>query len=262
MRPVEFVKNLISSGRCTFTRRNAAEALHKDGSALSVVLNRLKHDGWVLPLSRGFYLALDVQHQARGTLDPTWFVDEWARFHKVEYYVGGLSSAEQHGAAHQRPMQFHVFTNRQLRSLRNGKLHIVVLFKKGISEMMWEQRKTPAGYFRVATSEMTAYDILAYQRSCPSLDHAATVFVELGEVLSDERLAALIGLGAKVAVLQRLGWLLDFVGWREKTERLHDALQKKRLQWHSLDPRIAAAGEKDGRWKISVNLDVQPDIER
>jgi predicted transcriptional regulator of viral defense system len=222
----------------------------------------LKREGWVCPLSRGFFLALDVQHQEWGRLDPTWFVDEWARYYGTGYYVGGLSAAAHHGAAHQRAMQFQVFADRQLRSVKSDRLHMLVMYKKRISDEMWEQRKSPAGYFRVATPEMTAYDIMAYRRCCPSLDHAATVYVELGETLSAEALAGLLQPGRNVSVLQRVGWLLDYVGWQERSGLLHDALSKRRLQWRPLDPRMATAGERDSRWKLIVNSDVQPDIER
>ena len=136
MKPIAYIKERIKAGRYTFTRDEAAKALHKDGAVLNSTLNRLKHDGWVYPLSRGFYLALDIRHQARGILDPVLFVDDWARHHKVEYYVAGLSAAEQHGAAHQRPMQFQLFTDRQLRSIKHPELHIAVLFKKDITDTM------------------------------------------------------------------------------------------------------------------------------
>lgn len=262
MKPIEYIKHRIKSGYYTFSRAEAAEALNKAGAVLSSTLNRLKHDGWIYPLSRGFYLALDVQHQVRGFLDPVWFVDDWAHHHNVEYYVAGLSAAEQHGAGHQRPMQFQVFTDRQLRSIKHPELQIEVLFKKNITDAMWEERKVPTGYFHLATPEITAYDIIANHRSCPSLDHAATVFVELGEVLSGKYLAGLVDQGCMLSVLQRVGWLLDFVGWQEKTGPLHDALSRKRLLWHTLETRIAGKGERDNRWKIVVNTEIQPDIER
>lgn len=262
MRPVEFIKDRIKAGRYTFTREEAGKAWGKTGAVLSSALTQLKRDGWIYPLSRGFYLALDVQHQAKGVLDPVWFIDDWARYHGVLYYVGGLSAAMHHGAAHHRPMEFQVVTARQMRSIRHPKLRMAFFFKKVINSNMWEQRKSPAGYFRLATPEMTAFDIVAYQRSCPSLDLAATVLVELGEVLLPDRLAALIKQGCAVSVLQRLGWLLDLTGWREKTEMLHSALTGNRSTWRPLDTRIESGGKRNLRWRIIENTDVQPDIER
>ena len=131
MKLVEFIKDRIKAGRYTFTREEAARACHKNGAVLSSALAsaQARKIGFILyPVD--FYLALDVQHQGKGILDPVWFVDDWARYHKIGYYVAGLSAAEQHGAAHQRPMQFQVFTNRQMRSIKHAKLHLALLFKK------------------------------------------------------------------------------------------------------------------------------------
>ena len=105
----EFVKGVLSSGRFSFTLDEAREATGLRGQALNMALQRLKRDRWVVPFSQGFYLALDVQHQAAGVLDPVWFVDDWARELGVDCYVGGLSAAAIHGAAHQQPQAFHVF---------------------------------------------------------------------------------------------------------------------------------------------------------
>ena len=74
----------------------------------------------VNPFSQGFYLALDVQHQTAGMLDPEWFVDDWARFLGVDYYVGGLSAVAVQGAAHQRPVAFQVFMPRNMRAVSTG----------------------------------------------------------------------------------------------------------------------------------------------
>jgi len=262
MKPLEYIKARIRTGHHTFTRAEAEAALGMQGAVLSSTLNRLKRAGWVYPLTRGLYLVLDIQHQSMGILEPTWFVDDWARHHRAEYYVAGLSAAALHGAAHQRPMQFQVVANMQLRSVRQPRIHLVVLFKNAVTERMRERRKSPAGYFYVSTPEMTAFDIVAYRRSCPSLDHAATVLVELGEALSADALAGLLEQGCMPSVCQRLGWLMDHAGWQEKTKPLHDALSKQRLSWHALDTRLAAKGDRNGRWRVIVNTDVQADIER
>lgn len=259
--PQQFVRGLLSRGRYTFTLEQAAEALGRQGPVLNTVLQRLKRDGWVVSFSRGFYLVLDVQHQAAGMLDPKWFVDDWTKSLRVEYYVGGLSAAELHGAAHQRPMVFQVVANRQLHTIGHPKFRMDIMYKKKIIPEMWEQKKSPAGYFRVSIPEVTAYDVVAYHRACPSLDHAATVMVELGEVLRSDALGRLPILGCRLPVLQRLGWLLNRTGWREKADHLAEALRGKRLAWRPLEKRLPAEGERDKRWKIIVNTDVQPDIE-
>lgn len=258
----QFVKNLLKRGRYSFTVQEAAEHLGKRGAALNLVLQRLKVAGWVVSFSRGFYLALDVQHQGAGMLDPAWFVDDWARHMRMSYYVGGLSAAAYHGASHQKPMQFQVFGDRQVRSVTHPSLHLATFFKRGLTEVPVERFKSPAGFFRVSTPEATAYDLVAYVRCCPSLDHAATVLVELAETIKAPQLGKLAAEGCGRPALQRLGWLLEHVKWSEKAGALHAALERRSLNWVSLDPRIPSKGLRNDRWHVVENTDIQPDIER
>ncbi len=258
----QYVRKLLKRGRYSFTVEEAGEHLDKRGAALNLVLQRLKTAGWVVPFSRGFYLALDVQHQEAGLLDPAWFVDDWARHMRMSYYVGGLSAAAYHGASHQKPMQFQVFGDRQVRSVTQPGLHLATFFKRGLAEVPVERLKSPAGFFRVSTPEVTAYDIVAYVRCCPSLDHAATVLVELAEKIADSRLGRLAETGCRLPALQRLGWLLEHVNWGEKAEALHAALERQHPAWVSLETRLPSKGPRNARWHVVENTDIQPDIER
>ncbi len=258
----DFVKQLLKRGRYSFTLPEAGEKLGKQGPALNLALQRLKKAGWIAPVSRGFYVALDVQHQAGGMLDPAWFVDDWARHMRMAYYVGGLSAAERHGAAHQRPMQFQVFGDRQVRDVRQPELHMATFYKRNLAVTPTITLKSPAGYFLVSTPEATAGDLVTYHRCCPSLDHAATVLVELAEVMDPRRLADLPSQGFSLPALQRLGWLLDHVKWPEKAERLHAKLNRNALNWVPLESRLPCKGRRSDRWRVIENTDIQPDIER
>lgn len=257
-----FVKELLMRGRYSFTLLEAGEKLGRQGPALNLALQRLKKAGWIAPVSRGFYVALDVQHQAAGMLDPAWFVDDWARHMHMTYYVGGLSAAERHGAAHQRPMQFQIFGDRQVRNVRQPELQLATFYKRNLTATPTVKLKSPAGYFVVSTPEATAGDLVAYHGCCPSLDHAATVLVELAEAVNARRLADLPAKGFSLPALQRLGWLLDFVQWPGKAERLHAALSRTALNWVALESRLPCKGRRSDRWRVIENTDIQPDIER
>ncbi len=257
-----FVKDLLKRGRYSFTLDEASEKLDKQGPALNLALQRLKKAGWIAPVSRGFYVALDVQHQAAGMLDPAWFVEDWARHLNMAYYVGGLSAAERHGAAHQRPMQFQIFGDRQVRDVKQPRLHLATFYKRNLAATATVKLKTPAGYFVVSTPEATAADLVAYHRCCPSLDHAATILVELAEAMDSRRLAHLTAQEFSLPTLQRLGWLLDCVKWPEKAKRLHAALSRNALHWVALESRLPRKGPRCERWRVIENTDIQPDIER
>jgi hypothetical protein len=73
-----------------------------------------------------------------------------------------------------------------------------------------------------------------------SLDSIATVLSDLGAKLRDAPLLALVPAFER-SVLQRLGYLLDFVKQPECANMLHDHLRKARpLPWVELEPHRRA----------------------
>ena len=125
---------------------------------------------------------------------------------------------------------------------------------------MWIQKTVPAGYLRVSTPEVTAYDLLFLPKACRSLSRVATVLVELGEVIKAQALAELCDLDCETIPLQRLGWLLDHSGWKKETVELHAALQHRKPQWRLLEPQLPKQGRRNDRWHIIENTEVESDI--
>jgi hypothetical protein len=145
-------------------------------------------------------------------------------------------------------------------NLRKGAYRVDFFYKRHIIPTMSEQRTSPAGYYRISTPEMTAYDLLRYPRACPSLDLAATVLTELGERIEADRLAHLPEMETELSVLQRVGWLLDATGWEEKTTLLAQRLHQQRQVWHRLRTDAPPEGERSTRWHIIVNATVESDV--
>lgn len=212
-------------------------------------------------MGNSFFTIIDPLNQAAGSIPASWFLDEWARFKGIEYYVGGVSAAEMHGAAHQRPQVFQIVVNRSMRPFSLPSEKIVFLYRRRIVNAMWEQKKVPTGYFRVSTPEMTAYDLLALRKACPSLNRVATIYVELGEVIRTRAIARLCDLGCETAILQRVGWLLDHTGWDRLTGGLFRKLDAQHLNWVPLHPGLAVRGTRSDKWRVIENTDIQPDIE-
>jgi len=153
-----------------------------------------------------------------------------------------------------------VVRDRRVVNLHKGAYRIDCYYKQQITAACWEQRKSPAGYYRISTPEMTAYDLLRYPRACPSLDLAATILTELGERIEAERLAALTDLETETSILQRLGWLLETMGWDDKTASLAHRLQQRRRVWQPLRTDAPREGARDARWHIIVNTNVEADV--
>lgn len=258
---IEYIRESLAGGQYTFTRSDAAKALNRHGDTLNKILSRLKRAGWVLPIGDDFFTIVDPQNKRLGHIPPEWFVDPWTKFKGVEYYVGGVSAAALHGAAHQRPQIFQMVVNRSMRAFHLPSLRVRFLYRQAILPSMWAQRKVPTGYFHVSTPEMTAYDLLSLRNACPSLDHVATIYVELGEAMRTSRVAALCEEGFETPVLQRLGWMLDHTGWTKLTDGLARRLTQRRRDWIPLHTRLPFKGTRNDKWRVIENTDIQPDIQ-
>jgi AbiEi antitoxin C-terminal domain len=117
---------------------------------------------------------------------------------------------------------------------------------------------------KISSPELTALDLLRYARVAGTLDSIATVVSDLGAKLHAAPLAALAPAFER-SVLQRLGYLLDFVNQADCANMLHDYLQKARpLPWIELEPSPRRAKskpviERDTRWNVIVHRKPQLD---
>lgn len=257
----DYVHDLQSRGRYTFTRREAEENLKVSNVALTFALNRLSKKGRIAAVKRGFYVIVPAEYSASKVLPADWFIADLMKFIEQPYYVGLLSAAALHGAAHQQPQAFQVMTNRALRPVRVHGLLIRFFTKARTGQTPIKEVKTPTGYIRVSTAAVTAIDLVAYQRGVGSLDRVATVLQELVEAFDADALLASAQAGNEIQPIQRLGWLLDKLGHASVTGKLNDWLKQQRPIPTPLDPALPRKGfSRDARWNVIVNTDVEPDL--
>src|SRR3990170_3982800 len=125
-----YVEGLLAHGRHTFTREEAEASLKSSTIATYHSLRRLQKRGWLAMPRRGFYLIVDPEHRQLGALPATAWIDDLMRFHGISYYVGLLSAAAMHGAAHQQPQEFQVVAGAVLRPLTVGRVRIRFFFRR------------------------------------------------------------------------------------------------------------------------------------
>ncbi|MHB1090152.1 MAG: type IV toxin-antitoxin system AbiEi family antitoxin, partial [Ilumatobacteraceae bacterium] len=122
----------------------------------------------------------------------------------------------------------------------------------------------PTGVMRVSSPEVTVFDLVADPQHGGGLSNIATVIAELLDTgrLSNTALAEVAGL-YRVAVRQRVGWLIDKVlprvGSKFDLFALAHAVHE-RVEPTPLDAAGRRAGHLDSRWNILVNTDVEPDL--
>lgn len=249
----EFVRSVKRNKRNAFTREEASEALGKRGPALTMALQRLKEGGWAVPFSREFYVIPKQPGESSEIPNPLCFVHEWARFLGADYYIGGLSAASLYDAAPPQPGTVQIFMNKVVRTVETGGLRFDVFYRKEIPGELIERRESPFGCLFISGCELTMYDLLAYRGCCPSLPQAAEAIGCLAGGFKTFRMIKWVRRGGRLAVLQRLGWIMDHLGRTERAGGLYLFVGNRRLNWRRLDVRRPPHGPRDERWKIIVN---------
>ena len=263
-----YLTTRLSEGRVVFTAAEAQAELGISRGALLDAAERQQRRNHLIRPRRGFYVIVPPQFLGWGAPPPSWYIDAMMAHSELPYYVGLLSAAGLHGASHQAVMEFQVITNRQLGPIRAGRSNIVFRYRKIMEAVAdgIERRNTYTGQMNVAGVELTALDLVRYPRGAGGLDHIATVLMDLGRLIDADKLAALSGAFER-SVAQRLGHLLDRLGYRECTDGLHEALtRRKAMFWVELDPlegagqdSAPAVTERDERWRVQVRLAPEPD---
>ena len=256
-----YITDLLATGRTVFTNKDAERALDVGHGAFLDAAERLQRRKALLSPRQGFYVAVPPQFATWHAPPPTWYIDALMKHEGQDYYVGLLKAAEYHGATHQAVMEFQVVTSKRLPRIRAGRSLIVFYFRKNLNVVAEgvERRKTDTGSMRLSSAALTALDLLRYPYASGGTDNIATVLADLGPTIDGERLASL-SRHVERPVVQRLGFLLDWLGHRAKTDAMHDQLNARRPPtWTELDRSKTGDPdfefdpiERNGRWRVIV----------
>lgn len=245
-------------GRYILTRDEALRALGVSEEALKKAVQRLVAKRRLAVPRRGFFVIVPVEYREAGAPPPSWFIAELMKFSAQPYYVGLLSAAALHGAAHQQPQEFQVVTNEQLRPAIAGRARIRFFRKRRIERTPVVDMKTETGVMRVSSPEATALDLLRYVESAGHLGSVATVLAELAERLDAARLAQVAKTEGDVSSAQRLGHLLELAGAGAIAAPLAAWIADRRPRFVPLRPdRPWRRAARDARWRVRVNEKVE-----
>jgi predicted transcriptional regulator of viral defense system len=254
-----WVEQLQSRGRYTFTRAEAESDTERSFVAAQTALRRLKQQGRVVSPRRGFYVVVPPEYRAVKSPPASWFIEDLMRHLDQPYYVGLLSAAAVHGAAHQQPMVFQVITSRPTREMRAGKVTIQFSMSRKVEKMPVAVKQTETGTMRVATPETTAFDLVRYPEGAGHLSNIATVLSELAERLDARALPAVAPL-VRLPDVQRLGYLLDTIGQAAITEPLFRWIARRHPRVVPLQPGVPAAKDSMSRWRVLPNAELEVDV--
>ena len=255
-----FVQDLVAKGRSCFSFEDVQKLKDSSPEALKAALRRLQKKGDIAMPYRGFYVIVPPEYRAAGCLPPEQFIPDLMEHIGEHYYAGLLSAAEYHGAAHQRPQVFQVVVSKSRRPISCGKMRVDFIVRKNAAQIPTEKINTPAGELKISQPEATALDLVGYAGHSAGLDNVTTVIAELAEKIDAGRLRKMAEL-SPIAWVQRLGYLMELVGAKDKAEGLADYVSLKHPVRTPLAPALKRIGAKfDSRWRVFVNTKVEPDV--
>lgn len=258
----DYITMLAASGRYNFTSTEAKKALGVSTAAVKLALNRLAKQGLIASPARGFYVIVPPEYRSIKCLPADQFVPALMGQLGQLYYVGLLSAAQYYGAAHHRPQEFQVFLEKARRPIRCGAVHVAFMVRKRLKDVSTRSLNTPRGILLVSSPEATALDLLGYVQHAGGLNQVATVLSELVEQIDPEKLRE-AARHVPIGWAQRLGYLLEHLGFDEKTVALKEHVRAHAKQSTVLSPQAPAKRARARRnkgWKLYVNVTVEAEL--
>lgn len=261
MKIKDFINDLSANGKRCFTISEVKKTLGSSDKAAWNAIERLKAVGELASPAKGFYLIIPPEYRILKCLPPEFFIPQLMEHWEMPYYVCLQSAAMYYGATHQQTQIFYVMVPKNRPMIRCGKVRIEFIAKKQLLRTPMQAIKTAAGYINVSTPESTAMDIVCYVRKCGGLNSVLTILEELAERIGNEPLRILADASNEKHWIQRLGFLLEEIGYLELSETLYGSMRHHSTNIIPLASYLPMKGfKRNYKWRIAVNTNLESDL--
>ena len=219
----------------------------------------------IFPVFKGFYSVIPVDYALVGIVPPEFYIDDLMKYLGRPYYVSLLNAAAFYGAAHQKPQIFSVITS--LPTLRDTtKKNTRIAFistRKAIPQKWLKTIRGANGDFHVSKPELTAVDLISFQKEIGGLNRACTVLYELMEVVKFGKLDKVFFDYVPTSTVQRLGYLLENeLEQAEQADILFSKAQTHGCKFQKIPLKYSkstASCATNAKWKIIINEKIEID---
>lgn len=258
----DFIRTVRSNGRYDFTIDELINTLPKSSRNIRKDLDRLKEKGEIVNIRRGFYTILPPEYQNMGVIPVDFYIHGLMQYFSKNYYVGLLSAAMFHGAAHQQPQDFYVITKKpRPRNIVNQNFKINFSEKSGFPEWGIESKKTETGYFNISGPELTMLDLIYFEQNVGGFNRVITILNELNESVTISRMKEAVKNDFPASTFQRAGYMAENLLNNAKIAGIFEnILAKKQLKTVLLKSSGKLSGTRDEKWKVIVNTEIEADI--
>ncbi|KAA6302548.1 MAG: hypothetical protein EZS26_001380 [Candidatus Ordinivivax streblomastigis] len=262
----DWIDDLQKRGRLTFSRQEIVTQFPLlSEKAIHNALIRLTTKNSIVSVWKGFYVIVSLKYALRQIVPPELYIDDLMKFLNRPYYVGLLNAAAFYGAAHQQPQQtsvISVYPPLRDTTKKNTRINFSVT-RKAIPESLLQSFKTGTGIVLVSSPELTAADLIMYQKEIGGLNRACTVLNELAESLNFEKTGKVFFDYVPTSTIQRLGYLLEQPLEQPKLASvLYAKAQKFGCKFQKIPLKYSKETEHcatDTKWKIIINEQIEID---
>ncbi len=255
--------DIQGKGKFYFTLEEVKKQLQIEKSAVQKQLQPLLKKQKVALIRNGFYAIVPPEYRITGAPPVTYYIDGMMQLLKRPYYIGLLNAAAWYGAAHQQPQKYAVIVPPPvLPAIRKPYASIDFIYKKSWHQKDVIKKKTNAGYVMVSSPELTSLDLCYYSRHAGGINQVATVLQELSEEIDANQLVEVAGRYFSRMAVQRVGYLLELLGYEEKVLPLKEWLRHQK--YHAA---LLESGDKNHKskitgnyWRVIVNTEIESDI--
>ena len=253
----DLVVELAARGQYHFTSSEFRSALGVSAAAANQSLWRLANRGEIASPGRGFYVVVPPEYRGLGCLPADQFVPALMAHRGSRYYVGLLSAAQYHGAAHHRPQVFQVMVDRSRRPIKCGAVRVDFVARARLASVPVCTFESPRGSVVASTVEATAVDLVGYMGRAGGVDRVAGILSELADQLDPVLLVDAVR-SASVLWAQRLGFMLEFVGAGDRCDPLKEHVREHARNYTRLLPSAPADGaSRSLDWRLLANASIE-----
>jgi len=256
----------VKRGIYTFSRQKlVAQFSHLSQQTVKNELNLLIKKGGILPVFKGFYSVIPDGYALMGVVPPVFYIDDLMEHLARPYYVGLLNAAAFYGAAHQKPQVFSVVTSLPaLRDTTKRDTRIVFISTRKTIPQQWIRPfRGENGDIQVSKPELTAADLITFQKEIGGINRACTVLYELMEVVKFGKLDKTFFDYVPTSTIQRLGYLLENeLEQPKQADILYSRAKTYSCKFQKIPLKYGKSTENSDtneKWKIIINETIEID---
>ena len=252
---LNIIDYFLARGKNVFHLEDAIKVFDKTKKEISSHFYKKKKSGDLISIGKGLYYACSPTEKKLRKVSHEYYIDELMKRQNKPYYVGLLSAAVLHGAAHNRPMIFQIMVKAQyFGTLRNDPSISFHKQNNYISSLI-ERKEFSCGSLAFSSPELTLYDLIKYERYSGTMNNIILVLKEIQDKLHKQSLKKLVSSTAEKSHLQRLGYLLEHIQRNDLANIIYSGIKNLLPKVYLSNLSSSTTTWSPNRWNIVDNFD-------